>query len=423
MKHFHLSTILAMNAARLAAPPRAVCGPVLADGENPRELIEQINRAVEEMRATHEQQINARVPDVLFNEKITAIEASLATLEEGLTLINARTDPLAESGGVIGDIPASTPEYRGAWNSHVRHGEVSAAMSIGSDPDGGYLAPIEWDRSLTRALVTINQLRRYAQVINISAGRGFSRLYASGTPGSGWVGETAARPATSTPTLATMNFAFGEIYANPAITQQALDDPAIDLEAWLNGEVSTEFGRQEGIAFLSGDGVNKPNGLLTYVTGGAAAATHPLGAIVARNTAAVAILTADDVIKLIYDLPEERDGGDTALYVNRAIVLALRLLKDTTGNYLWANPMAATEEATFNGAPVRKLSGMASTVATGNVIALYGDMRAAYLIIDRTGIRVLRDPYTNKPFVHFYTTRRVGGGVQNPEYLKALKVA
>jgi HK97 family phage major capsid protein len=295
-----------------------------------------------------------------------------------------------------------------------------AAVSVGTAADGGYLAPIEWDRTITDKLKQISPIRENAQVISIS-GPGFSRVYNDGVIGSGWVGETAARPATTTPGLTTLTYTPGEIYANPAITQQALDDVAIDLEQWITDEVIGEFAIQENIAFLSGNGTNKPTGILNYVTGGANAATHPWGAITGTTVAGAAAVTTDEVIDLVYSLPSERNTN-AKFYLNRTSLGKLRKLKDGQGNYIWQPTFVAGQPSTLAGYPVVEVPGMPN-MTTGLVSILFGDMFKTYLVIDRIGFRVLRDPYTNKPYVMFYCTKRVGGGVQNPEYMRFIKQA
>src|SRR5690606_11827490 len=135
------------------------------------------------------------------------------------------------------------------------------------------------------------------------------------------------------PQIASLDFPLSEIYANPAISQQLLDDAAIDLEAWLADEVQTEFARQEGIAFLSGDGTNKPHGILTYVEGAANAARHPWGAIKTINSGAAAAMTSDGFIDLFYSIPTEY-RANAKLYTNRGSQAAMRKLKDGQGNYL-----------------------------------------------------------------------------------------
>ena len=431
---YHAKTLIAAAAActALAAPavasdmPRGLrCAPLIrADGEDPAELFRQLRASVEELRNTQETRIGTSV-DTLVTAKLTAVNETIDNLSDALQTIQARVEANVPAG-VIGELPGN-PEYVGNFRTHMRIGDrasadVQNAMQIGTAADGGYLAPIEWDRSITESLVESSPIRANSQVITIG-GQGFSRLYTTGQPGSGWVGETAARPQTTTPQLATLEFRTGEIYANPAITQTALDDAAIDLEAWLRDSVRGEFARQEGIAFLSGDGVNKPFGLLGYVEGGVHAARHPLGFIDSISTAGnlAAGPAGDDFLNLIYELPTER-SANARFYMNRMTEARIRKLKDSTGNYIWQPSMTAAAPNTIFGSGVVHIPGM-PVPAAGAIIALYGDMRETYLVIDRIGIRVLRDPYTNKPFVMFYTTKRVGGGVQNPEFMRALKSA
>lgn len=185
--------------------------------------------------------------------------------------------------------------------------------------------------------------------------------------------------------------------------------------------MDTEFARQEGIAFLSGNGTNKPHGILTYVEGEANAARHPYGAIKVANSGHASQLTGDGLLDLIYSLPSEFTAN-AKLFINRQSMLAARKLKDGQGNYMWQPSYASGQPQTLGGEAVVEVPGMAA-VAANAIAALYGDMDATYLVIDRIGIRVLRDPYTNKPFVHFYTTKRVGGGVHNPEPMRALRIA
>ncbi|AHE51716.1 phage major capsid protein [Sphingomonas sanxanigenens] len=417
MKHYSTAALLAAGA--VVAVPRAVAAAPRADASNPAALIAQIQAGWEEFKGTIEANLGKKADDVVVNDKLDKINGSLVELEKALdeqaTLIAAN-----RLGGAPGDMEPTNPEYVAAFKAHMRRGDVSAAMSVGTAADGGYLAPVEWDRTVTNKLKLLSPIRANAQVISIS-GNGFSRVYNDGVIGSGWVGETAARPATATPGLTSLTFNTGELYANPAITQTALDDVAIDLEQWLSDEVDGEFSIQENIAFLSGNGVNKPDGILTYVTGAANAAKHPFGAIQLTTAAAAAAITTDEIIDLVYSLPSERNGM-AKFYLNRSSLGRLRKLKDGQGNYIWQPTYVAGEPSTLAGYPVIEVPGMPN-VATGLVPILFGDMAATYLVIDRIGIRVLRDPFTNKPFVHFYTTKRVGGGVQNPEYMRALKMA
>lgn len=434
------SSALVVGAADAMALPkalRATAGfgaPLVTAEMTPQALMEQINGAITAMRTDIDNNVGSRV-DGLVTARIETINTAISNMTDAMQALQAQVDAgVGAVENVIGDIPGD-PAYVGVFNQFMRRGEdadsevraalntrVQAAMQMGTGADGGYLAPIEWDRSITQQLLTAPSIRPYADNITIT-GPGFKRLVAVGRPGSGWVGETAARPQTSTPTFAEVTFGIGEIYANPAITQTALDDAAINLEQWLAGEVRDEFSRQEGVAFLAGDGVNKPKGLLTFVTGGTRATEHPLGDIKADPITADATSTAftDALLDTIYRTPAERIAG-AQWYMNRTTQASIRKIKDADGNYLWQPGLTAGQPGTIHGYGIIDLPGMPVYAdGNGSIIALFGNMRATYLVIDRIGIRVLRDPYTNKPYVMFYTTKRVGGGVQNPEYMRAVK--
>ena len=249
----------------------------------------------------------------------------------------------------------------------------------------------------------------------------FSKLFNQKGVTSGWVGETAARPETATPTFGTLTYTTGEIYANPSATQQMLDDAEINIESWLANEVQQEFAYQEGIAFLTGNGTNKPNGLLTYITGGANAAVHPYGAITTVNSGAAAALTTDGFLDLIYALPGEFTGN-ARFIMNRATQALARKLKDGQGNYIWQPSYVAGQPSTIAGFPVTEVAGMPDVAAAAKAV-LFGDFKRGYLVIDRVGVRIIRDNLTNKPFVHYYTTKRVGGGLLDPQVLKALNIS
>lgn len=426
MKHLSTGRLLAASTALAGlsaiAVPQAIAGQVRAEGDP----IAALNAAFSEFKAANEQRLNGKA-DVLVDEKVTRIDGAVQQLQGAVDKMNAEVAALrlnGDGGGVIGDLQGDA-EYVKAFKAHMRKGDgagadVNAAMTKGTAEDGGYLAPVEWDRTITGKLKRVSPIRANARVVSITSS-GFKKLFTDRAVGSGWVGETAARPATSTPAIAQLDFPLGEIYANPAISQTLLDDAAIDLEAWLADEVDTEFARQEGIAFLSGDGTNKPHGLLTYVTGGANAARHPWGAIEVVNSGAAASISGDGFLDLFGALPAEF-RANAKLYTGRGAQTAMRKLKDGQGNYLWQPSYALGNPATLAGEQIVDIPDMPA-VAANAIAALYGDMEETYLVVDRVGIRVLRDPFTNKPFVHFYTTKRVGGGVTNPEAMKALKIA
>ncbi|WP_043442101.1 phage major capsid protein [Cupriavidus sp. HPC(L)] len=402
--------------------PRGIMAVRAEGGASPeiKALVENVNRAFEAFKAEHTKQLDAiksGLPTADITAKVEKIDAHVAELQKAVD--DAAVKMAAAQMGA-GGRHLTDAEYSEAFSAHFKKGDIQAALNKGADAEGGYLTPVEWDRTITDKLVLVSPMRQLATVTPVS-GAGLTKLFNLGGTASGWVGETAARPQTNTGAFASLGFGWGEIYANPAATQQILDDSAIDLESWLAGEVETEFAKQEGAAFFSGDGANKPFGILTYVTGGANAAKHPFGAIKAVNGGDAATITADGILDVIYDLPSAFTGN-ARWAMNRKTQGVVRKLKDGQGNYLWQPSYVAGQPATLAGFPVTEVPDMPD-VAANAVPALFGDFKRTYTIFDRVGIRVLRDPFTAKPYVLFYTTKRVGGGVHNPEPMRALKVA
>ena len=411
--------------------PRAIAGRVKADVSDPKALIEQINAAVLEMREANDKRLSTieAKTDPLDLQKIDAISATVLDLQAALERQSTQIAANRIGGGDF--TPLVDADYSTKFSAYFRDGaseaEVKAAQKVGpraalsegSSANGGYTTPVEWDRTITDKLKLVSPMRQEAQIQNIST-IGFSKVFNDRSVGSGWVGEVAARPATTTPTLSSLTWPVGEIYANAAASQDLLDDSLIDIAQWLTGEIEYEFARQEGIAFLSGDGVNKPVGLLTYVTGGTNALTHPFGAITSTPSGAVGGYTTDAIVSLIYSLPAMFQQN-AKFYANRLSMAALMKLKNGQGNYIWQPAFQAGQPSTLMGAPIVDMPDMPA-VASLNAALLYGDMQRTYLIVDRMGTRVLRDPYTNKPYVQFYTTKRVGGAVQNPEAMKAIVI-
>jgi len=362
---------------------------------------------------------------------------------------NARVDALEEAHDDLAKVTAvqklngnegfrpADPEYSDIFKSYFRAGdaegelkaaqkigpraEIQAAMSVGSNGDGGYLAPTEWDRRIQQALQAVSPMRRLATVRTTGV-NAYSTLWNDDAWGSGWVGETAARAATATPTLAPIIFGAGEIYANAAITQRLLDDADMNLELWLADSLDSQFAKQEGIAFISGDGVNKPFGLLQYVTGGAAAAQHPAGVIETVNSGSAAtILNTDILVDFNYKLKAPYRQNATWL-MNSQTAGTLAKFKDGDGNYIWRESLLIGQPSTLLGRPVEIDEGMPNIAANALPIA-FGDFQTGFLINDRLGTRILRDPYSNKPFVNFYATRRVGSGLLDPNAIKLLKIS
>lgn len=389
-----------------------------AGGADIAAVLANLNQSFAEFKAAQEQKITALQQEAAAKasgEDVSGIKVQIDTLQA--LIEDMATRMAAAQLGV--PAPKTSPDID-AFAAFMRGGDIKADLKTDPDGSGGYLVPTEWDRTITSKLIEISPLRSIFRVQPTSKSS-FEKLFNLRGTASGWVGETDKRTETGTATFAKLKFETGEIYANPSATQQILDDAEINLETWLASEVRTEFAVQETAAFIAGDGKGKPTGLLTYAEGGANAAKHPLGAIKVINSGDAAKITADAIVDLIHSLPAAYSQGASFL-LNRNTLAVVRKLKDGQGNYLWQPSYQAGQPSTLLGYPVHEVAEMPDIAANALPIA-FGDFSVGYLILDRIGVRVLRDPYSNKPFVQFYTTKRVGGGVDNPEAMRLLKIA
>ena len=403
-----------------------------ADVSDPKAMIGQIQNMFEEFKSKNDEHIDAKFKDVVRTEEVERINNALSELQTGIDDLARRSEAQAARASEAERI--ADADYTGVFNTFIRKGEdgnsevkaalgqrVQAAATKGVAADGGFLVPVEWDRTIQDKLVELSPWRSLCTVQTV-AGGGFKKLYNLHGATSGWVGETAARPETGTSTLGEFTFSWGELYANPAASQQLIEDAEIDVEAWLSDEVALEFAKQEGTAFTSGNGTNRPQGILNYVTGGSAAGTHPLGNIALVNSGNAALLNGPDtLIKTIYDLPTIYQQN-ASFAMNRATLKDVRLMKDGQNNYIWQPSYQQGQPSTIAGFGVTEMQDMPN-IAANAIPILFGDFKRAYLILDRIGTQVLRDPYTNKPYVMFYTRKRVGGGLNNPEVMRGVKIA
>ena len=378
----------------------------------------------EEFKAANDARLDAlerKRGDVLLEEKVERIDR---TLSEQKSLIE-RAALNGRRAGLAAD-PASS-EHKSAWSTYMRHGDVSAltqfeakSLSVGVSADGGYIAPPELDRLIESRLRAASPMREISGIRTTSANL-FRKPISLTTAGSGWAAETGARTETTSPTLALLDFPTAELYANLAATQALLDDSFVNLEEWIATEVEDAFAGQERAVFVNGDGVNKPKGFLNYTM--VADASHVWGQIgyIATGVAGAFAASApvDKIIDLVY-APKAQFRQNGRFTMNRKTVSAVRKLKDASGQYIWEpNDRGG---ATLLGYPVTELEDMPDIAASSNSIA-FGDFQRGYLIVDRVGVRVLRDPYSAKPYVLFYVTKRVGGGVQNFDAIKVLRFA
>jgi HK97 family phage major capsid protein len=382
--------------------------------------------AFESFKASNDERLAAiekKKEDVLLADKVERISKALGEQKSAL-------DRLALAGARPAIAPArEDAEKKQAILSYMRKGDASAlhalerkGLNAGVDAEGGYLAPEPTERVIAAAVRDISPIRQIAAVREIGTSS-FKKPVSLGGGAAGWVGETGGRIETAAPALSSIDFPTMELYAMPAASQALLDDAVVDIEQWLADEVQGEFAAQETDAFVNGDGINKPKGFLSYAKAAEAVrapaeigyiATGAAGAFAAANP-------ADTLLDLIY-APKQAFRGNGRFVMNRKTLAQVRKFKDADGNYLWQPALAAGAPSTLFGYPVSEVEDMPDVGANAYAIA-FGDFARGYLIVDRQGVRILRDPYSAKPYVLFYTTKRVGGGVQNFDAIKLLKFA
>lgn len=402
---------------------KGVADPILT------EKVENINSAISEQQEKVDS-LSKRTED-----RIDDLEARLATTgkrgkADDEEIHNAARFFSIQNGKPVKPGDADIESYRtykDAFLSYLRRGdavgsEVKAALSVGSDPDGGYLVMPEMSDMMARLVYESSPVRQVANVVSVGSDalEGINDLDEAG---SGWVGETESRTETDTPQIGKWRIPVHEQYAEPRVTQKMLDDSMIDIESWLNGKVADKLARTENTAFVSGNGVGKPRGFLDHTAGTPSATTWNV--IEQTNSGASGGFAASDpgdVFLTVLGKLKNAYRASAVWAMNRTTEAAVRKLKDGDNNYLWQPSFQAGSPATLIGHSVVLMEDMPDLAANSLSVAL-ADFRSTYTILDRIGIRILRDPYTAKPYVKFYTTKRVGGDVVNFEAIKLIKFA
>ncbi len=389
-----------------------------------------LHRAFEAFRETNDErltQLETRMgSDVVTDEKLQRIDRALEETKSRLDrAMLAAARPQLSSDTREDDLMMR--EHKAAFRAYMRNGESAGlkqleekAMSGNSGPDGGYLVAPPVERDILRRLANISPIRAVATVREISTSS-YRKAFSLTGPATGWVAEADLRPQTNNQQIVDMSFPAMELYAMPAATQNLLDDAAVDIEQWIASEIDTVFAEQEGNAFITGNGANKPTGLLAYPKVAQASWSNGKTGYLTTGVAAnfAASNPSDNLVDLIYSL---RAGyrQNASFLMSRKTQALIRKFKATTGEYLWAPPASLGAPSTLMNFPVIESEDMPDIAADSFSIA-FADFRRAYLIVDRRGIRVLRDPYSAKPYVLFYTTKRVGGGIQDFDAIKLLK--
>ena len=396
------------------------------------EKIGEIHRAFEEFKSKQDtviaEEIKKGTADVVRKTEVDAINADLTKLSEELKAIELK----ANRPGAGSEQDQAAAEHKAAFNQFMRKGredglaELEAkALNVTTSADGGFAVPELLDRTVLDLIKQISPVRQFANVITVGTSDYKKLVNVRGTA-SGWVGETSSRAETNTPQLAEVAAVMGEVYANPMATQRMLDDAFFDAEGWLASEIATEFAQAEANAFISGNGTNRPKGFLAYTINTSADGARAFGDLqmVKSGVAGGFIATttsvnpADTFIDVIHSMKSELRAG-AAWMMNTLTLAAVRKFKDADGAYIWRPGMESGQPSTILGYAVAEAPGMPD-VATNTFPIAFGNWQRGYTVVDRIGTRVLRDPYTNKPYVGFYATKRVGGMVVDSEAIKVL---
>ena len=410
--------------------------------------VEQLHKAFEEFKSASNENETKR--DAVLEEKLSKIEADMdaaqkiadeaalaakraqrSAVDAGEPSVDLDAKALAwaksiarQRGTDVHEYGAKDLEsYKAAFDRYLRKDDraltpdETKALSVGSDPDGGYVVNPDLSGRIVMKVFETSPMRAYASIQTISTDA-LEGLFDLEEAASGWVAETDTRAETNTPQVGKWRIPVHELYAKPKATQKLLDDAEINMEAWLASKVSEKFSRDEAAAFVNGNGVGKPRGFLTYADGTTLPGTIEQFDTGANGAFASAPNGADVLLSALYGLKQVYRANAT-WFMNRTTTGLVRRLKDSNGEFVWSPGVAAGQPATLLGYPVAAFEDMPDP-ATGSLSIAVGDMREGYQIVDRIGIRTLRDPYSAKPYVEFYTTKRVGGDVVNFEAVKII---
>ncbi len=362
--------------------------------------------------------------DVLFQPHLEKINTFLDETKGRLDKVETAVSRPGAGATEEGKAKVEEAQYKAAFDLYLRKGredglaELQAkAMSVGSDPDGGYLVTPAMSAQIITVQNESSPLRMLATVETISTDSLDIMIDRDTTTNGGWTGEQSSRSSSATPTIGNRNIPAHEMYAQQPITQKLLDDAKINLESWIGGKIGERFALDEATAFISGNGVSKPRGILGYTPASSFTWGNP--EYVASGTSGA--FTADGLMGTVYAL-KDRYSASASWLMRRASEGEVRKLKDGNGQYMWAPGLAAGKPNSLLGHTVYQAADM-EAIGSSAYAAAIGDWKRAYTIVERFGIRMLRDNLTSKPNVLFYATRRVGGDVTNFEAYKLVKLA
>ena len=351
------------------------------------------------------------------------IETKLQQTEERMTMLDRKTLTAARTP-LAGATEAGAP-HKKAFNAYVRSGDDDGlrglelegkALSTAVNSDGGYLVDPQTSDIVKSVLNTTASIRAIASVVNVEA-TSYDVLVDHSDVGAGWATESSTIGESDTPQIDRITVQLHELSALPKASQRLLDDAAFDIEGWLAGRIADKFARAEAGAFINGDGIDKPKGFLAHSTvDNDVWAWGNLGYV---PTGVAGEITPDSIVDAVYALGAQY-RANASFVMNSKTAGLVRKLKDMDGRFLWSDGLAAGEPARLMGYPVLIAEDMPDAAADAYAMA-FGDFAAGYTIAERPDLRILRDPFSAKPHVLFYATKRVGGDVSDFAAIKLLK--
>lgn len=394
--------------------------------------LEALNRNLGDFRkanddnAAHIKEYGTKHGD--HEQKLVVIGSEVATMAAQI----AELKRTAVTGtGREGSLTQEQLEQKSALGKYLKKGDSARfsdaevkALSTLSNPDGGYLITADTTGRIMEKVQLSSPVRQYAAKQTVSTDALEGRID-NDEADAGWVGEVAARPETDTPQLGMWRIPVHEMYAKPKATQKMVDDAVVDVEAWLQKKVGEKFGRIEAVAFISGDGVGKPKGILSQTLGYTADASRAWGTVQKIKTGVNGAFAAapnggDALINAITALHSKYRAG-ALFFCNRYTLGEIMKLKDSDGKYLWMPDFTQGGSGLLKGFTIDASFDHMPDIANDSLSLGFGNLSEAYQIVDRQGIRVLRDPYSSKPFIEYYSTYRVGGDVLNSEAYKLIE--
>ncbi len=389
------------------------------------EVAKDIKGAFDDFKKANDKELEAiKAEKSKLSGQVDSLNEKLGELDKLKSELEKELKAAKRPGGVD---RKESDEHKAAFGQFIRKGREDGlaelqqkAVQVGVSEDGGYAAPPELDQSLLEILRKDNVMREECGSIIISAS-GYKKLVNVGGASSGWVGETDERSETNSPKLKEIIATMGEVYAKPKSTQQALDDMFFDVEQWIASEVAMEFAEQEAAAFLTGNGSKKPKGILAHTLSAEGDKTRTFGQLQKFNSGIAGDFNYDNLIDLIYGTRKGYRNGAKWM-MNGLTIARVRKIKDQDGNYIWQPSTQLDQPSTLLGYGIAENEDMPDVAADANTI-MFGNFKRGYAVIDRLGTNVLRDPYSSKPFIEFYTTKRVGGMLLDSNAIKVLTLS